>query len=202
MSRNTTTDTRNFSIFFLKKSKKLETDSYSWNNNIIWSRHEEETARIGYNISTSSESPYIELNYKSKSYSEEEWTPINYKVPLESVKCNFGGIRWFFRCPLYRSGQYCGRRVAVLYSVGNYFGCRHCADLTYETCNQGKRFRGFPFEVLTKGMKADELYEKISRTYYAGKPTKKYRRYLKLAGQINRIDALGALEDLLKGDKM
>lgn len=203
MSRYTTADTRNFKIYSLRQWGVLEPESVFFNKAVVWSRNDEETGRIGYCISTVKGNSYIELDYKTRSsWGVEEWKPIKYKIPLESVNCHFGGIRWFFRCSLHRDGQYCGRRVAILYQAGDYFGCRYCADLTYESCNESKRFRGFPFGVLTKGMKADELYERISRTHYAGKPTQKYKRYLKLAGQIDRIDALGTLGDLLKGGKM
>jgi len=174
----------------------------SYNDNIIWSISGEETGRINYSISTVNGNSYIELNYKVRQRGEEEWIPIKYKVSLETVGCHFGGERWFFRCSLYRNGQYCGRRVAFLYQAGEYFGCRNCADLTYESCNELKRFRGWPWRTLCQGMKADEILEKISRKHYAGKTTRKYRRYLKLGGEIERVEAVEELVRVLKGGKI
>lgn len=180
MSRNTTQDTRNFTIFFLNMYKKLIPECVSYNNNIVWSRDGNETARINYNISTLAGDSFIELNYKVKRYGEEDWKSIQQKIQLETVGCHFGGKRWYFRCTLFRNGEYCGRRVAVLYQAGDYFGCRHCANLTYDSCLQGKKMRVFPWSVLMSEWKADDLYAKVKTRYYKGKPTRKYKRCLKL----------------------
>jgi len=181
MSRSTTTNVRNFSIFDLRRWSKLEPDTSYYGASVVWSRHGEETARIGYSVSTVRGNSYVQLSYKTQPYGED-WTSIDYKVPLEAVDCNFGGKRWFFRCPLYKSNRYCGRRVAVLYQIGSYFGCRHCADLTYESCNESKNYRGWPWKVVSNSWKAAELYSKLRQTHYKGRPTRKYRRYLALAG--------------------
>lgn len=180
MSRNTTDSARSFSTFFLNQYKKLETDCCSYHNNIIWSQNDTETARISYNISTMTNNSYIQLIYKLRHYGDEDWKSVDYKVPLESVSCHFGGKRWYFRCELTKNGQYCGRRVAILYQAGDYFGCRHCADLTYDSCLQSKQMRGYPWKILSDSWKADELYDKIKITHYNKKPTRKYRRCLKL----------------------
>ena len=181
MSRYTTTDVRSFSIFFLKEHNKLEPDCIYGLNSIVWSMCGEETGRIGYRVSTVSNDLHVELDYKTKSY-DEDWRPIKYKIPLERVPCHFGGFRWYFRCPLSSNGQYCGRRVAILYKVSDYFGCRHCANLTYDSCNESKRFRGFPWKSVSDCWKGDEYYKKLKRTHYRGLPTRKFRRCLKLWG--------------------
>lgn len=186
MSRNTTDSARSFNIFFLNEYKKLEPGCLSYRNNIIWSQNGTETARISYNISTIFNDSYIQLIYKLRHYGEEEWHSFDYKIPLESVPCHFGGIRWYFRCELSKNGKYCGRRVAILYEAGNYFGCRHCADLTYDSCNTKKSMRGFPWKTLTDEWKADEIYGNLWITHYKGKPTRKYRRCLKLWGTDKR----------------
>ena len=152
----------------------------SYRNNIVWSRHGSEVARVAYSISTLSGDSFIELNYKVMRHGEEEWRPIKQKISLETTPCHFGGNRWYFRCALFRNGEYCGRRVAVLYQAGDYFGCRHCANLTYDSCLQGKKMRGFPWNVLMSEWKADDLYSKVKTKYYMGKPTRKYKRCLEL----------------------
>ena len=182
MSRYTTTDVRSFTIFFLNKYKKLEAECRSYNNNIIWSRNGVETGRIGYSISTITGDSFMNLSYKIKGCDEEEWRSIEYKVALETVPCHFGAKRWYFRCSLSKNGQYCGRRVAILYQAGDYFGCRHCADLTYESCNEPKRFRGWPWKILSDSWKGDELYGELRQTHYRGRPTRKYKRCLRLWG--------------------
>ena len=48
---------------------------------------------------------------------------------------NYGGRRWWFRCPLVREkGGVCGKRVAKLWLPPGqrYFGCSECHELTYK----------------------------------------------------------------------
>jgi hypothetical protein len=182
MSRDTVENTRNFSIFFLRQNNKLIPETVSYGNNVVWSRNGDEVARINYDISTIIDSSFIELNYKARLRGEIEWRSITQKLQLDTVPCKFGGKRWYFRCNLSKNGVYCGRRVAKLYTFGDYFGCRYCADLTYESCNESKKMRGFPWRVLTDQWKADEIYKTIKRTHYKGKPTRKYRKCLDLWG--------------------
>lgn len=64
----------------------------------------------------------------------------DYRLPLTTSVLPWGGVRWWFRCSLSCNRQYCGRRVGKLYlpRVASYFGCRHCYDLTYESCNDSR----------------------------------------------------------------
>jgi hypothetical protein len=50
-----------------------------------------------------------------------------YDVYLETTKTGFGGIRFWFTCPL------CNKRVGVLYKhpVSQILGCRKCLNLDY-----------------------------------------------------------------------
>lgn len=196
MSRDTTSSARGFSVFFLNKHKKLVPECVYYHNNIIWSRNGNMTGRIDYTLSTLSNDSYINLSYKVRRWNEEEWRPIDQKIKLESVACHYGGFRWYFRCNLFKNGVHCGRRVAILYSAGDYFGCRHCADLSYDSCNQSKKMRGFPWKHFTDESKADDLYEKVKVEYYKGKPTKKYKRCLDLWGY--ESEGTNAEEQLLK----
>ena len=44
---------------------------------------------------------------------------------------------WWFICPLIKDGIACNRRVLKLYiGGGKYFGCRHCYELTYQSCQK------------------------------------------------------------------
>lgn len=124
-------------------------------------------------ISHSGETPpFIELSYtinKEKEY--------KYKIALASTKCNYGNKRYWFICPLVIGGRICGRRVAKLYQAPGYeyFGCRHCYNLSYESRNESKSIRGVSMFGI---IKADSLFEKyipqIGFKYRKGKPTKKY----------------------------
>lgn len=61
-----------------------------------------------------------------------------YAISLSTTPCNFGGFRYWFICPLEKHGIPCNRRVGKLYLPPNgiYFGCRHCYNLTYRSCQQ------------------------------------------------------------------
>ena len=51
------------------------------------------------------------------------------RIELERTKPHYGGVRWWFSCPK------CGLRVSRLHKPSHteYFFCRHCYDLTYES---------------------------------------------------------------------
>lgn len=57
-------------------------------------------------------------------------------ISLVTTRPHFGGIRWWFLCPLQVDGATCGNRVAKLHLRNGYFGCRSCHDLTYLSCQQ------------------------------------------------------------------
>ena len=56
-----------------------------------------------------------------------EWEQVQQPVALSQTRCHFGGMRWWFLCPI------CRRRVAVLYRYGKWFRCRHCCQLPYSS---------------------------------------------------------------------
>jgi hypothetical protein len=58
---------------------------------------------------------------------------IGYAIRLTATRPHYGGVRWWFVCPLVVNGVPCGRRVGNVYRVGRYFGCRHCHRLTYKS---------------------------------------------------------------------
>ena len=58
-----------------------------------------------------------------------------YSVPIITTSPQWGGLRYWFCCPLPRNGSVCGRRVGKLYLPpgGAYFGCRQCYQLAYQS---------------------------------------------------------------------
>jgi hypothetical protein len=123
---------------------------------------------------------YVQTNRQSGEKQEFDYT-----VNLASTLCNFGEIRYWFLCPLIKNGIKCDRRVGVLYKGGDYFGCRHCYNLSYQSRNENPRFRGLPWRDYTNEDKVEELYKRMKTKYYAGKPTKIYSRILQLEGSIS-----------------
>jgi hypothetical protein len=103
------------------------------------------------------------------------------EVELTTTPCNYGGKRYWMVCPSWG----CHQRVGTLYFGGGCFACRHCFNLTYKSQNQSKRYNGFISIPML-----DAVAEKVKRTYYGGKPTRKYRQYLKMVARFTRDVAL------------
>ena len=80
-------------------------------------------------ISVRTETDAVVLIFRSQRPGETEWKSTEQRVPILWTACHLGGRRPWFRCPVYLNGQYCGRRVAVLYAAGDLFACRHCYGL-------------------------------------------------------------------------
>ena len=58
----------------------------------------------------------VNYSYRGKAHS--------YSIRLDKTPCNYGGYRYWFRCPS------CSKRVSVLYCAGTYV-CRHCLSVPY-----------------------------------------------------------------------
>jgi hypothetical protein len=84
-------------------------------------------------INVGTEPGAVVLTYRTRSWQAAEWKTVTQQVPITWTDCHFGGRRPWFVCSVYSDGQHCGRRVAVLYGAGNYFACRHCYELAYES---------------------------------------------------------------------
>jgi len=101
----------------------------------------EVTSSIGIEVSVNREGygeDYVRVIYTEANRLTEEKKDLDYKIQLVTTPCHFGGVRFWFICPLGTNQGYCGRRVGKLYLPRNatYFGCRHCYNLTYESCKE------------------------------------------------------------------
>jgi len=97
-------------------------------------------------------------------------------VRLRTTRPNFGGVRWWFSCPCIVGGEECGRRVGKLYRPpgSRYFACRHCHDLTYESCRKSHRHDGL--FALVAGEASGEAFEAVKRTFsYQSKKARRRR---------------------------
>lgn len=181
-------------MWWLKKYGYLDgwkSGGIQWNNS--WS---EKNDSIGITVSTMDGENYIRFNY-SQTEDDGEKKNFDYRASLVSSPCNYGGKRYWFLCPLSKNGVLCGRRVGVLYKSGDYFGCRHCYELTYKSKNENRqsKYRCL-FKVFDMEEKLEKVEEGMKRHYYAGKPTRKYRRMIKILNQSQANYAL------LKNTKM
>jgi len=170
MTRTVAENTNNLSVFFLKKYGYLS----KWGNRrcggIKWTRGDDEES-MGIEAKTEKSGGYVELIYTHTDIQSGVKTDMRHKVLLTTTPCYFGGRRYWFLCPK------CERRVAVIYGIGKCFECRSCANVAYRS-----QFEGGDIRVGSKNRsKVEEAYKRVGREYYAGKPTRKYKRYVQLS---------------------
>lgn len=119
---NVTEDYRQIDIRRWQREGRLFPGNYiNWQ----WLRNGEKAASIGVSV----ESEQLRLIYNYRDNSSGDWESLNYPVELETTRCHYGGVRYWFTCPAIG----CGRRVAILYAGGKYFACRHCYKLAYKS---------------------------------------------------------------------
>lgn len=197
--KDTVEECRSVSISFLGKHDYF--CGYR-SGRIVWRNCDgEETSSIGVSVSTMHGDNHVRFQYTSTDRNTGEKTDYDYKVPLVSTPCNYGGVRWWFVCPSSRNGVYCGRRVAKLYCPpgGKYYGCRHCYDLSYESRNESRigRCGGLAWPIVVEG-RIEKLYEEIKRWTYRGRPTKKVRRLRALERQCSYAQIMTAYHNLFR----
>jgi len=107
---------------------------------------------------------YIRLMYHTWDRFTGEGKEMDYQVSLCQTPCNYGGRRYWFVCPK------CKRRCGTLFFVGKLFLCRKCGRVLYYS----QTFK------IVSGADLDRAFSEIKRSYYKGKPTRKYRKYLRL----------------------
>ena len=136
----------------------------------------------GFIVNTRGNSPNIRFKYSAKNRGNDQRKHMDYSFPLVKVPCNLGGFRWAFKCSLSKNDRYCGRTVYKLYNVSgsDYFGCRKCVNIVYESQREsGSRFEFFG-KILDNEKKHKEICNSIHKWHYKGKPTKKVRRLRQL----------------------
>jgi hypothetical protein len=98
---------------------------------------------------------------QSCAYHSTTVVHLEQEIPLLHTTPNYGGIRWWFRCPK------CSRRVSRLYrpSRAYCFLCRHCHNLTYESAQMS-------------GTKTERFFQRTGRTLHS--TTREARRWVRL----------------------
>jgi hypothetical protein len=105
-----------------------------------WTYRDGTKSSIGVEVNTlDMGQPWMGLTYTRKG--EGELQNEDYRLRLTTTRPLFGGLRWWFICPLVVNDRACGGRVAKLYlpSRCRFFGCRHCYDLTYTSCQESHK---------------------------------------------------------------
>lgn len=173
-------ETVKISIWWLGQHKYLreeKTGVITWTD---WWSNDEFNLALRSNFEGQN-NPYIRIVYDVNP--EEGKKRLDYNIRLGQTKCFYNGFRYWFLCPVLT----CGKRVGVLYKPKNglYFCCRYCQGIVYASKNLSKKFRG---PHLLKNFQLDQkimdLADKITKTHYREKPTKKQRKLNNLKSQL------------------
>lgn len=110
---------------------------------LAWTRTAtgETSSSISYEVNTLNQAdPWIRLSYTVRRNKED----VDFRVRLTTTPLPWGGVRWWFLCPLTHNGRGCWRRCGKLYLPpgGRYFGCRLCYNLTYTSSQDAHKSDG------------------------------------------------------------
>ncbi|PIR03771.1 MAG: hypothetical protein COV59_03805 [Candidatus Magasanikbacteria bacterium CG11_big_fil_rev_8_21_14_0_20_39_34] len=171
----------------LKKWKYLETSRIG---TIVWrNKFDGRESTVGVQSILSGGKKFLRIYYTQTYIDNGSKEHFDYKILLVTTKCYYGGSRYWFICPWYKNGKYCGRRVGVLYKGGDRFACRHCYELTYASKNENRRHFLFGLgQAFRMERKIEELEEVVVTPYYDGRPTKKYKKLIELRKRCLEID--------------
>jgi len=158
--KTTVEETLAFNIKRIKDDGLLKNSVYATST---WTNRGQKIGSVGYFISIDGNTGSITFSYTNTNGRTGEKTDMNYKAGLVSTPCNFGGRRWWFICPLKRNGHPCLKRVSVLYLDGKYFGCRHCHNLTYQSCQDSHKFDRIYAMIGISPHKGRRLFERNHR---------------------------------------
>ncbi len=160
-----------------------------WKSGVISWGENGDGGSIGVGVSVMDDK-YIQFPNSQTGFNDNK-KEFDYKVRLATTPCRYGGVRYWFICPLSKNGVYCGKRVGVLYKGNEYFGCRNCYNLTYSSRNESRGFKHRPlFQAIHLMDKANKMEAKMRRWQYAGKPTKKYQKLERIYKKISATNSL------------
>ncbi len=157
-----------------------------YSSSITWSRGGEQVA----SIRIIGDSCQVTLEYSCQKYGQDS-KHLCYPVSIDWTRCNYGGSRPWFLCPV----RGCGRRVAVLYG-GEVFACRHCHGIVYESQHEPAHYRAL--------RKLQKIREKLGGSGnmaedFPGKPKgMQWRTYRRLCHEYENSEARSCPPFLLK----
>jgi len=167
------------------------------NGGITWRNGWGRESSIGFMVNTMDSCPYIRFVYSTGMRSQEK-KDMDYQFSLVKVPCNLGGYRWAFKCSLFHDGVYCGRTVYTLYQgSSDYFGCRHCMGIVYESQRKSGSKLEFFGRILDYEKKADKLRATIHKSHYQGRTTRKIRRLIQMESHVPPAQEFEALMNCL-----
>jgi hypothetical protein len=188
--KNRVDEVRSIDILDLQR-KEVFSKGSSWSWTSSWSRNSEVIASISYRVETGENGPSgLRFMYTITENDTGEKKDYNYVIPVVATPCNYGGERWWYVCPLVVNGRSCRRRCRIVYMPpgAEYFGCRECHRLTYES---RQRQREKFYEGFEKPYKAAEaLQEELSRARSWKKKEKLWRRLSRAHAAIESFESI------------
>ena len=157
-------------VFKLRKDGVIS-QGYITGGSIEWSRRGEVFSSISYRCDMSKGKSQIKLSYIFKSEERE------YIIQIVSVPSNLGkGEIYYFLCPE------TGKKCRFLYSIGGWFLHRKAFQQVYyekQTYSKAMRDADRFFRSFNLADKArQEINSKYFKKFYAGKPTKRYKKLM------------------------
>lgn len=172
-------EARSIDILDLQRNEVLGKGlGMSWTSS--WSRNGEVIASISYRVETGANGPTgLRFMYTITDNETSKKKDFNYIIPVVSTPCNYGGKRWWFLCPMVVNGRSCQRRCRIVYMPpgAEYFGCRECHRLTYESRQRHREKFYECFEKPYKTVMAARIEYEKARTWK--KKEKIWRRSLR-----------------------
>lgn len=106
-----------------------------WNNTLTGKT----TFSIDYELDTRDPTDaWMRLHHRPRCRGDA----LDYLVRLTTTPMPWGGVHWWFACPMSVNGHPCQRRCWKLYLPpgSQYFGCRSCHNLTYASSQEAHAF--------------------------------------------------------------
>lgn len=145
------------------------------------------SAVLDYKIEYVNDNAYLEVYFDAEPQ----------RILLSEEQLTFG-IRTYLTCP-------CGQRTNALYLKKNFFACRNCHKLCYQSSTINRKSRhGQVIYQLSRKIKLMNDREKLWRIFYKSKYTKRYKHWLircSRAGLIDETTRAIKLQELVKGTK-
>ena len=159
---------------------------HPWTGVLEWTRDSngEKTAAVGYRCTNNGIGWVLTLEY-TVTHRDGEKSEVILPIDMQTTRVYSGGQRQWFTCPVVKNGRSCRRRVGRLYLPPGaiHFGCRHCYNLTYKSCNESHKY--------------DSLYRLLAKD--TGLPLQVVKRTMKRDIEFMKIDAEGEEANILKG---
>jgi len=170
-----------------KYSYVYNANKYQWGQVTWTNKYGDTQMTVNIVIRTDDERKSMEATYDVKDSINGGFMSTSLVFSIVSTDCNFGGKRYWFKCSISINGQYCGRRIRILYRCGDFFGCRHCFNLTYSSRNENRRGSlRIPLKAFDLFDKIEILRKSMKLMFYNGRFTRKARKLIKLNRKANQ----------------